>query len=56
MVTISIEPPADLSAFGKARASVQGSSLTGEELSEMDYWRASLYLSLGMIYLRDNPV
>jgi xylulose-5-phosphate/fructose-6-phosphate phosphoketolase len=57
MVTTSIEPPADLSAFGKARASVQGSPLTGEELSKMDaYWRASLYLSLGMIYLRDNPL
>jgi xylulose-5-phosphate/fructose-6-phosphate phosphoketolase len=57
MVTTSSEPPADLSAFGKARASVQGSPLTGEELSKMDaYWRASLYLSLGMIYLRDNPL
>src|SRR5271155_4565007 len=57
MVTTSIEPPADLSAFGKARASVQGSPLTGEALSKMDaYWRASLYLSLGMIYLRDNPL
>jgi xylulose-5-phosphate/fructose-6-phosphate phosphoketolase len=57
MATTSIEPPADLSAFGKARASVQGSPLTSEELSKMDaYWRASLYLSLGMIYLRDNPL
>jgi xylulose-5-phosphate/fructose-6-phosphate phosphoketolase len=57
MVTTSIEPPADLSAFGKARASVQGSPLTNEELSKMDaYWRASLYLSLGMIFLRDNPL
>ncbi len=57
MVTTSIEPPADLSAFGKARATVQDSPLTAEELSKIDaYWRASLYLSLGMIYLRNNPL
>ena len=57
MVTTSIEPPADLSAFGKARATIQGSPLTVEELRKMDaYWRASLYLSLGMIFLRDNPL
>src|SRR6195256_6066502 len=57
MVTTSIEPPADLSAFGKARATVQESPLTAEELSKIDaYWRASLYLSLGMIYLRNNPL
>ena len=57
MVTNSIQPPPDLSAFGKARASVQGSPLSGEEVRKFDaYWRASLYLSLGMIFLRDNPL
>jgi xylulose-5-phosphate/fructose-6-phosphate phosphoketolase len=57
MSTKSIEPPADLSAFGKARATIQGAPLAAEELKKMDaYWRASLYLSLGMIYLRDNPL
>jgi len=57
MVTISVKPSPDLSAFGKARATVQGSPLSAEELRKFDaYWRASLYLSLGMIYLRDNPL
>jgi xylulose-5-phosphate/fructose-6-phosphate phosphoketolase len=57
MVTTSDQSPAELSAFGKARATVQGSPLSAEELSKLDaYWRASLYLSLGMIYLRDNPL
>src|SRR5580698_9755930 len=57
MSTKTIEPPGDLSAFGKARATIQGAPLAAEELRKMDaYWRASLYLSLGMIYLRDNPL
>jgi hypothetical protein len=57
MVTRSIQPPPDLSAFGPARATVQGSPLSAEELRKFDaYWRASLYLCLGMIYLRDNPL
>ena len=57
MVTISVKPPPDLSAFGKARATVQGSPLSAEEVRKFDaYWRASLYLCLGMIYLRDNPL
>ena len=57
MVTSSIQPPPDLSAFGKARATIQGAPLSAEEVRKLDaYWRASLYLSLGMIYLRDNPL
>ena len=57
MVTTSIQPPPDLSAFGTARATVQGSPLSAEEVRKCDaYWRASLYLSLGMIYLRGNPL
>jgi len=32
-------------------------SLSVEELKKMDaYWRATLYLCVGMIYLRDNPL
>lgn len=47
----------DLSAFGTARSTIQGSPLTADELRKMDaYFRASLYLCLGMIYLRDNPL
>jgi xylulose-5-phosphate/fructose-6-phosphate phosphoketolase len=46
-----------LSAYGKARATVQGSPLSSEELRKTDaYWRASLYLCLGMLYLQDNPL
>lgn len=33
------------------------SSLTSEQLSKIDaYWRAANYLSVGQIYLRDNPL
>jgi xylulose-5-phosphate/fructose-6-phosphate phosphoketolase len=46
-----------LSAYGKARATVQGSPLSSEELRKTDaYWRACKYLALGMIYLRENPL
>jgi xylulose-5-phosphate/fructose-6-phosphate phosphoketolase len=40
-----------------ARSTVQGAPLSSEELREIDeYWRASLYLCLGMLYLQDNPL
>jgi len=40
----------DLSAFGKARATIPGSPLSPEEVEGLDlYWQASLYLSLGII-------
>ena len=46
-----------LSAFGAARSTVKGAPLKADELREMDaYFRASLYLCLGMIYLRNNPL
>jgi xylulose-5-phosphate/fructose-6-phosphate phosphoketolase len=38
-----------VSAYGTARSTVQGAPLSSEELREIDeYWRASLYLCLGM--------
>ena len=44
-------------AYGPARATVTGSPLTPDELRAIDaYWRASLYLSLGMLYLKENPL
>jgi xylulose-5-phosphate/fructose-6-phosphate phosphoketolase len=50
-------PPQDLSAFGKARSTVQGTPLSAEELSKTDaFWRACNYLILGMLYLQDNPL
>jgi xylulose-5-phosphate/fructose-6-phosphate phosphoketolase len=51
--------PADdqITAFGPARATIQKSVLSAGEIERMDaYWRATLYLSLGMIYLRENPL
>ena len=46
-----------LSAYGKARSAVPGAPLTADELRKTDaYWRACNFLSLGMIYLLDNPL
>jgi xylulose-5-phosphate/fructose-6-phosphate phosphoketolase len=46
-----------ISAYGPARSTVQGTPLEPEELRRMHaYWSATLYLSAGMIYLRDNPL
>jgi xylulose-5-phosphate/fructose-6-phosphate phosphoketolase len=46
-----------LSASGEARSTVEGAPLDPDELRRIDaYWRASLYLCLGMIYLKDNPL
>jgi len=37
--------------------SISEGSLDAEELRKMDaYWRATLYLCVGMIYLLDNPL
>src|SRR5271166_3464055 len=46
-----------LSAYGPARSTVSGVPLSADELRKTDaYWRACNYLSLGMIYLLDNPL
>jgi xylulose-5-phosphate/fructose-6-phosphate phosphoketolase len=46
-----------ISAYGPARSSVSGSPLEPQELQRLQrYWNATLYLSAGMIYLRDNPL
>jgi xylulose-5-phosphate/fructose-6-phosphate phosphoketolase len=46
-----------LSAYGKARSTVQDCPLTTDELQKTDaYWRACNYLALGMIYLQENPL
>lgn len=53
----AVHPPATESAYGKARATVQGTPLSKEELKKMDaFWRACNYLAMGMIYLQDNPL
>jgi len=51
--------PADenISAYGAARSTVKGTPLSPDELRKIDaYWRATLYLSLGMLYLKENPL
>ena len=46
-----------LSAYGTARSTIKGTPLSPDELHKIDaYWRASLYLCLGMLYLKDNPL
>ena len=53
---VAIDEPS-LSAYGKARSTVPGAPLTADELRKTNaYWRACNYLSLGMIYLLDNPL
>jgi xylulose-5-phosphate/fructose-6-phosphate phosphoketolase len=43
--------------FFFAREPVMGFSLPGEELELLDaWWRAANYLSVGQIYLLDNPL
>ncbi len=46
-----------ISPFGPARSTVKGSPLSKEEIERYnDFFKASLYLSLGMIYLKENPL
>src|SRR5258705_10276788 len=58
---LEVEEPStsstSLSAYGKARSTIQGSPLSSEELRKTHaYWRACNYLALGMIYLQANPL
>jgi xylulose-5-phosphate/fructose-6-phosphate phosphoketolase len=46
-----------ISPYGRARSTVEGAPLSSDELRKIDaYWRASLYLCLGMLYLKENPL
>jgi xylulose-5-phosphate/fructose-6-phosphate phosphoketolase len=46
-----------LSAYGTARSTIKGKPLSADALRKTHaYWRACNYLSLGMIYLQDNPL
>ncbi|CAJ2509536.1 Uu.00g145620.m01.CDS01 [Anthostomella pinea] len=47
----------EIRPFGKARSTVQGEPLSQDELKKYDdFFKASCYLCLGMIYLKDNPL
>ena len=57
--TVTLKEPSALllSAYGKARSTIQGAPLGWDELRKTHaYWRACSYLALGMIYLQDNPL
>src|SRR5437773_11579025 len=46
-----------MSATSRRTAEVPSKSLSADELRKMDgYWRAANYLSVGQIYLYDNPL
>src|SRR5215471_4456619 len=48
---------ADISPYSPTRATVKAKPLSSEELRQTElYWRTCNYLSLGMIYLLDNPL
>ncbi|KKA26997.1 hypothetical protein TD95_000542 [Thielaviopsis punctulata] len=48
---------ASISCFGKARSTVHGSPLSPDDIRKYDdFFKVSLYLCLGMIYLRENPL
>src|ERR1051326_577221 len=59
MSTIEASTPAEvleLSPYGPTRSTIEEKPLNPEELRKTEtYWRACNYLSLGMIYLLDNP-
>ena len=60
MSTIEASIPAehlDLSPYAPTRSTIEGKPLGSEELRKTEtFWRACNYLSLGMIYLRENPL
>ncbi|KAI0397519.1 D-xylulose 5-phosphate/D-fructose 6-phosphate phosphoketolase [Xylariaceae sp. FL0594] len=48
---------AAIQPFGTARSTVDGRPLSSDDLRKYnDFFKASLYLCLGMIYLRENPL
>jgi xylulose-5-phosphate/fructose-6-phosphate phosphoketolase len=55
--TMESQFPQDLSAYGKARSTIQGAPLSADELQKTDaFWSACNYLILGMLYLQENPL
>jgi len=60
MSTIEASIPVEileLSPYAPTRSTIAGTPLSAEELRKTEaYWRACNYLSLGMIYLQQNPL
>jgi xylulose-5-phosphate/fructose-6-phosphate phosphoketolase len=54
---VTVSSNENISAYGQTRSTIAQSPLSPDELRRIDaYWRASLYLCLGMLYLKDNPL
>ena len=48
---------AELSPYAPTRSTITSTPLSADELRKTEaYWRACNYLSLGMIYLQENPL
>lgn len=48
---------ANLSAIGPTRSTIKEQPLSADEVDKINrYWRATLYLCLGMLYLKANPL
>jgi xylulose-5-phosphate/fructose-6-phosphate phosphoketolase len=60
MSTVEASLPAEileLSPYTSTRSTITGTPLSADELAKtVTVWRACNYLSLGMIYLRENPL
>ncbi|HME36506.1 MAG TPA: phosphoketolase family protein [Candidatus Sulfotelmatobacter sp.] len=60
MSTLAPNATAEISSltpYGETRSTIAGNPLSSDELRATDtYWRACNYLSLGMIYLLENPL
>src|ERR1700740_2770907 len=60
MSTMDVSIPAEIleiSPYAPTRSTVKTTPLSTEELHKTEaYWRACNYLSLGMIYLQENPL
>lgn len=60
MSTIGSSVPAEileLSPYAPTRSTIVGAPLSADELQKTEtYWRACNYLSLGMIFLQENPL
>ncbi|KAK2025078.1 XFP domain-containing protein [Colletotrichum zoysiae] len=51
------EEAESISPYGLARSSVKGEPLSREDIQKYnDFFKASLYLCLGMIFLKENPL
>ena len=52
-----VDGQAEWSVYNKTRSTVTGESLSKDEIDKLTrYFHATLYLCLGMLYLKENPL